>query len=169
MTTGEPLGEPLGGHIASVSSVAFSPGGAVLAAGAEDGVIRLWIAQGATWELDTSSLQGSDSAVVSLAFSPDGATLAAGSGDGAIHLWAVEERTPLRQLSGPGATVWHVEGLPEAPAIKAWRLTYASWRDQACNAANRNLTCSEWQRYMGSEPYRATCPGLKPQSATPCP
>ena len=34
----------------------------------------------------------------------------------------------------------------------------ASWMRRACGIANRNLTQAEWQRYMGDEPYRKTCP-----------
>jgi WD40 repeat protein len=40
--SGQPLGEPLQGHTASVSSVAFSPDGATLASGSDDATIRRW-------------------------------------------------------------------------------------------------------------------------------
>jgi len=30
----------------------------------------------------------------------------------------------------------------------------------ACQRAPRNLTRTEWRRFMGNEPYRATCDNL---------
>ena len=38
----EPLGQPLYGHTARVTSVAFSPDGHTLASGSGDDTIRLW-------------------------------------------------------------------------------------------------------------------------------
>jgi WD40 repeat protein len=32
--------------------------------------------------------------------------------------------------------------------------------DEACARLTRNLTRSEWQQYLGDEPYRPTCPNL---------
>lgn len=31
---------------------------------------------------------------------------------------------------------------------------------QARSRLSRNLTCQEWQEYLGNEPYRKTCPNL---------
>jgi len=31
--------------------------------------------------------------------------------------------------------------------------------EAACQRAPRNMTQGEWQRFMGDEPYRETCPG----------
>jgi hypothetical protein len=31
------------------------------------------------------------------------------------------------------------------------------WIEHACQAAGRNLSREEWERYMGQEPYRAMC------------
>ena len=32
------------------------------------------------------------------------------------------------------------------------------WLDHACEAAGRNLSLEEWERYMNDIPYRVTCP-----------
>ncbi|MFV8316806.1 WD40 repeat domain-containing protein [Mycobacterium sp. 23] len=41
--TGQPVGAPLRGHTADVTSVAFSPDGSFLVSGSEDGTVRLWL------------------------------------------------------------------------------------------------------------------------------
>jgi WD40 repeat protein len=67
-----------------VWSVGFSPDGAVLASGGDDGVVRLWRAgDGALLR----ELTGHTGQVRSVAFSPDGAVLASGGADGVVRLW----------------------------------------------------------------------------------
>ena len=42
-------------------------------------------------------------------------------------------------------------------------LNYAYTEDvkrEACEFLTRNLTLAEWEKYMGGEPYRKTCPNL---------
>jgi WD40 repeat protein/energy-coupling factor transporter ATP-binding protein EcfA2 len=82
---------------AVVSSLAFQPGGRLLAAGALDGAVRLW-------DLDHAAvavrLDAGGKRVLSLACSPDGALLAAGLGQGG------------------GALLWHLRQ-PASPARPA--------------------------------------------------
>jgi WD40 repeat protein len=73
----------------SVFSLAFHPGGRMLASGWSDGAIHLWL-------LDTKPtatlLERHHTPVRSLAFSADGGTLASGSDSGVIVRWSVAER-----------------------------------------------------------------------------
>src|SRR5690242_6570913 len=82
-------------HPDSVTSVAFSPDGALLASGAADSVVRLWDpARG----LPVRELTGHGAAVQSVAFAPDSKLLASGSTDRTIRLWDPATGTPIRTI-----------------------------------------------------------------------
>jgi WD40 repeat protein len=63
--------------------VAISPSGRRMAAGTEDGTVRVWDARG---ERSPTLHRGDGSAVVALAFSPDGTRLASARFDGAVRV-----------------------------------------------------------------------------------
>jgi WD40 repeat protein len=88
----------------AVGAVAFSPDGATLAAGSNDGKIRLWRVADGTIQ---ATLVGRQTRVGSVAFSPDGRFLAAGarddqvapsSADGTVRLWRLDDGAPLRTI-----------------------------------------------------------------------
>lgn len=79
-----PLGlEPLPGHPSGVCRVAFSPDGALLAAGGSASVVTVWdvASRRVRHALQGGGHEGS------LAFSPDGRFLTAGSSDGRVRIW----------------------------------------------------------------------------------
>ncbi|WP_043668783.1 WD40 repeat domain-containing protein [Streptomyces xylophagus] len=89
----------LGTHDDVVTSLAFAPGGHVLASASWDGTARLWQVNGgrALWPL--AVLRGHTRFVRSVAFSPDGRTLVTASEDTTARVWDVTEPRRPRLLS----------------------------------------------------------------------
>jgi WD40 repeat protein len=79
------------GHTERVVSLAFTPGGAVLASGGLDNPVRLWVvARGGE---QRGLLEEHASPVQAVPFSPDGRTLASGDRLGVVTLWDVATLT----------------------------------------------------------------------------
>jgi len=45
--------------------------------------------------------------------------------------------------------------------VMVWPWQAADMVAVACQRLSRNLTETEWQQYLGDEPYRKTCPNLE--------
>ena len=86
----------LEGHLAGISTIAWSPDSNVLASGSDDKIIRLWDV--ATGKALSSPLVGHHNYVYSLAFSPKGNMIVSGSYDEAVFLWDVRTARLMRSL-----------------------------------------------------------------------
>jgi len=42
-----------------------------------------------------------------------------------------------------------------------WTLSIGGLVEAGCREARRNLTRDEWREFVGDDPYRATCPGVR--------
>jgi WD40 repeat protein len=75
---------------AAINTVAISPDGGTIAAGADDGTITLWDL--AERQVIGGPLRSHRSGVTSLSFSPDGRFSGSAAGDGAAVLWMIDLR-----------------------------------------------------------------------------
>lgn len=123
----------LEGHTDSVTQIAFSQNGAILAS-ASGTTINLW-------NLGTSThrhtLTGHNSHVYAIAFSPDGRTLASGSENGKIRLWNVVTGQYRVTLEGHRHAVRSVAFSPDGRTlasgssdntIRLWNATTGQYR-----------------------------------------
>jgi roadblock/LC7 domain-containing protein len=86
-------------NVGKVFSVAFSPDGKILAAGAWDGSIRLW---DVATSKELRQCVGHTGWIKALAFSPDGQMLASAGKDRDIRAWTTATGQELRRLNGQG-------------------------------------------------------------------
>jgi WD40 repeat protein len=90
----------------SARIVRFSPNGSMLAAGAEDGMVRLWAINGSARLDQPRILSRHQQDVFALSFSPDGSMLASSGRSGLICLWDTETGSCLVTLPGHGDMVF---------------------------------------------------------------
>ncbi|MCC5643950.1 LuxR C-terminal-related transcriptional regulator [Nostoc sp. CHAB 5824] len=91
--------------LVSISSVAFSPDGKLLATSDTNGKTHLWQVEDGKLLFTCT---GHGSWVRSVAFSPDGQTLASGSEDQTVKLWNVHNGKCLKTFQGHNSQIWSV-------------------------------------------------------------
>lgn len=95
-----------------VSSLAFSPDGALLACGRFDGAVHLYQVAGITGDTPIP-LGNHEKNVSSLAFSPDGNRLAVGVEDACVYLWDLATNTQSQVLKKHTAPVTAIAFKPD--------------------------------------------------------
>jgi WD40 repeat protein len=99
------------GHSGTVTSVAFSRDGQLLASGSWDKTIKLWDVEG---RRELRTLAGHTDKVNAVAFSPNGKLLASGGQDGAVKLWDTtngkEQLGPIPQWSAVQTVAYSPDG-----------------------------------------------------------
>ncbi len=119
-------GFALQGQSGSVSGVAFSPDGQMLAASGGK-TVRLWRMNDGGL---IRELEGHTDWVYATAFSPDGQTLASGSVDTTVRLWRVSDGSLIRELKGHTNTVNSVAFSPDGRTLASGSVdtTVRLWR-----------------------------------------
>lgn len=149
------------------AGLSFSPDGTLLAASTLENSVTIWSLK--SGQPLQPTLYGHTQSVSTLNFAPDGKILASGSDDGEIRLWDVETHDPIGILVGQQKAIKSVTFGPaggilasagEDESIIFWEVDYEAWSTRACGIANRNLTRTEWDTYLGNRPYQKTCPHL---------
>ncbi|MFF2789671.1 hypothetical protein ACFVT6_23435 [Streptomyces sp. NPDC058049] len=130
-------------HDDVVTSLAFAPGGHLLASASWDGTARLWQVTGgrALWPL--SALHGHTRFVRCVTFSPDGRTLVTASEDGTARVWNVTDpRKPrLTSVIAPeGGEVAGTAFAPDGRLLAVWAQATAGLWDLTDPAAPRPLS-----------------------------
>ncbi len=106
--------------------------------------------------------------VFSAPLSPDGKFVVTASGDETVRVWeaasgqkvarmAHEDEVRAVAFSPDGK--WLATGSVDNTA-RVWLVWPEDLIAEACARLPRNLTPEEWERYLGDEPYRKTCPEL---------
>lgn len=124
---------------------AFSPDGQMIAAGSEDGTLKIWnvssvqkagaehlkaVRRGGRWyfpniaapNLETATLKGHSKGISSVAFSPDGKCIVSGSSDATVRVWDAETGEALRTLTGHSRDVSSVAFSPDGNVIASGSL-----------------------------------------------
>ncbi|KDQ59242.1 hypothetical protein JAAARDRAFT_33965 [Jaapia argillacea MUCL 33604] len=118
ITDGEVLVR-LTGHTDSVTSIAFSGDGELVATGGMDGKVRIWRRVGKvdwrTWEFLTE-LQGPDE-VMWIRWHPKGSVLLAGSNDTTVWMWQLPSGNTMQVFAGHTAPVQCGEFTPDGKRI----------------------------------------------------
>ena len=104
-----------GGHPTLITSVAYSPDGMILAAGAANGKVQLWDVVRARMLVQLFP-PGPWYGVDSLAFSPDGRIVASGSRD-EIQLWDVVNQRHFKTLKGHKGRIFSLAYSPDGKTL----------------------------------------------------
>ena len=163
------IGQPMKGHSNWVTSLLFWPDGKRLVSGSGDHTVRQWDL--ASQQAVAAPLTGHAGYVWGLQVYPTeaaggGQALAALDNTGAVLFWDLDAGIPLgpplhtfteteaQVISADGRRLY--QGAFNS-AVEVWELPGLVWESRACAIANRNLTKTEWERFLPDLPYRETC------------
>jgi WD40 repeat protein len=105
-------------HAESITSVAWSPDGSMLASGSRDESIRLWNVPTGEMRMCLEPRVGYElSDVDSVAFSPNGLNIAAGSHDNLVRVWRISDGKNIAVYTGHSDWVSSVAWRPDGKVL----------------------------------------------------
>ncbi len=107
-------GEVLSRWEINAMSIAYAPGGRIVAAGSFDGSLHLWSVEE---RQEIAQIQGHEDAVRSLAFSPDGNRIVSASDDESVRLWDIAQHSMIADFMGHDGPVVAVAYSPDGKWI----------------------------------------------------
>ncbi|MEG4571284.1 AAA-like domain-containing protein [Microcoleus sp. N3A4] len=146
-----------------IMSVAFSPDGAMLAAGSAGGTARIWSKDGTPL-----SILKHTSGLTNISFSPDSQMLLSASTDKMVRLWNIDG-TSIGTLKGNKDAVWSASFSPDGKAIASasadgtvmlWNLNLDDLLVQGCNFARNDFQTNP----IANQNNRHLCDGIGTQS-----
>ncbi len=155
----------LTGHEAGVWHAAWNNSGTRIVTVSNDGTARVWDAESGA---EVAVLEH-EADVLHAAWNNSGTRIVTGSNDGTARVWDAESGAEVAVLTGHQGGVLHAAWNNSGTRIvttsddKTARVYYvpiADLMEAVCERSIRNLSLSEWQRFMGNEPYHKTCPAL---------
>ncbi|MEU3312439.1 hypothetical protein ABZ743_07230 [Streptomyces sp. NPDC006662] len=169
----------LRGQDIAVFSVAFAPGGRILATASGGRTpVRLWDLAEPRRPAPLATLAGHTDVVGSVAFSPDGRSLASASDDRTVRLWSVARGArpaPLATLTGHVTAVGSVAFSPDGAVLASGGYdTTLRLADTgldralagACAHTGPRITRAQWASYLPYLDYAPPCSGLERPPAT---
>ena len=159
-------------NTSAVYSLVYSHDGEFLAIANNLGLVKIMDVEGRRLVV---ALPGHKARVNEMQFSKDDSKLASASFDGTIRVWDLSELSeqPL-VLKDHSNWVWSMCFSPDGDKliagcgdnlIRIWPTSSQIMAAQMCDLLKRNMTGSEWKRYVAKEgvPYERTCPDLPSQ------
>jgi WD40 repeat protein len=164
------------GQSSQILGLAFNPKDPnSIAAGFQDGTIRLWDIDQA--RMNGLPMVGLGGPVTSLAYHGDGDILASGSANALIALWNLYPPQLIGDpISGADGAVTGLAFSPNTSILfrgtdkgTVTRLDIESWKQLGCGIAKRNLTRAEWEQFFSQNEYSATCKDFPLETPAPMP
>ena len=150
--------QPGGGN-----AVAFSPDGRMLATAGDEPLVHLWDVESGKLMREFEQNVGG---VLTLEFSSDGKTLAISGFDPVASLWDVATGTQIGPRLPAGTRTTMLDQSPDGRHLlttaangqgAVWDIDPESWKQRACDLANRTLTREEWEEFLPGRPYEPAC------------
>jgi WD40 repeat protein len=154
----------------SMWALAFSPDGRWLAGAGEQGKVHVIDTE--TWQAREAVAVRAFGPTLQLGWLPDNRTVVSTGDDGTAVLFDVERAVvradPLpASTDGSGGYTALIPGTPGVLSLVAddrtglrYSLDPSAWLRAACDVAGRDMTRTEWARYLPDRPWQPTCSDL---------